>query len=68
MVAECLSDSLPQANPDIFDRVVRVHCQVAIDRDGQIEEPVAREERQEMVERANAGVDLGLAGAVDDEL
>src|SRR5690606_34224376 len=53
VVAQRAENRLPQADGDVFGRVVPVDVEIALHGDFEIEEAVAREERQEMIERAD---------------
>ena len=64
-VAQRPIERLPQADRHILDGVVRIHVQIALRLHGQIEQAVVGEQRQHVVEEADAGVHLRLAPAVD---
>ena len=63
-----LAKAWPSAMPVSSDRVVLVDMQVARGLHGDVEQGVAREQFEHVVEKADAGRDLGLAGAVEGEL
>ena len=46
---------------------MRVDVQVALGLHGQVDEAVPGEQRQHVIEEADAGLDLALAGAVEVE-
>ena len=64
LVAQRLAERLAQANAHVLDRVVLVDVQVAGGLDGQIDGGVLGQQRQHVVEEADAGGDLRLAAAV----
>ena len=68
LVAERLLERLPERDADILDGVVVVDMQIALGGNADIDERVARELVEHMVEEADAGGDLGRAGAVEVEL
>ena len=53
--------------PDVFDRVVLIDVQIALGANRQIDRRVLGEQRQHVVEKADAGRDVGLARAVQVE-
>ena len=65
LVADRLADRGAEHDPDILDRVVGVDGEVAPACAGEVEEAVAREAVQHMVEEADPGVDGGDAGSVE---
>ena len=67
LVAERLLERLAQHDAHVLDRVVRVHVQVALRRDLQVEAAVGRERRQHVVEEADARRDLRPPVAVEVE-
>ena len=56
---------LAQRDADVLDRVVAVDMQVAIGLDVQVDQAVARDLVQHVVEKADAGMQLRLAAAVE---
>ena len=60
-VAGRLLDRLAQRDADIFDRVVRVDLEVAFGVDLEIDQPVPRHLVQHVVEKRQAGRQLGRA-------
>src|SRR6185436_12686408 len=65
LVAGRLPQRLAEGDPDVLDRVVRVHLQVAIAADVDVDPRVGRERRQHMVEEADARPDPRAARAVE---
>src|SRR4030095_9691235 len=63
--AESLVNGFTEGNTDVFDGVVLVHIEIALGDDRQIECPVTRNEIKHVVEKPNAGGDLGLAAAIE---
>ena len=64
LVAQRLLESGAQRNADVLDRVVAVYIQIAVAGHTQIKQAVAGKAVQHMVKKADAGVQVGLAGAV----
>ena len=64
LVAERFGDRGPQRNAGIFDRVMRVDFQVSCHTHGQVEQAVAREAVQHMVEETDPSRDVSLSGPV----
>src|SRR5206468_3450542 len=67
LVAERLTQRLAEADADVLDGVMGVHVQVALGLDVEIDEAVARQQVEHVVEEADAGGELGIAGAVQVE-
>ena len=67
LVAERLHERLAERDAGVLDRVVVVDMQVALHLDREVDQRMAGEEVEHMVEEADAGRDLGLAGAVESE-
>ena len=65
LVAQGLAQGLAEADADVLDRVVLVDVQVALGVDRQIDRRVLGQQRQHVVEEADAGGDLGLPDAVE---
>ncbi len=65
LVPHRASQRLAQRDADVLDRVVRVDVQVALGLDLQIDEPVARDLVEHVVEKGHARVEGALAGAVE---
>src|SRR5665811_617466 len=63
--AQRLVKSLPQADADILYSVVAVDLEVALGVDFQVEKTMLGEQGEHVIEETDAGVDAGLAGAVD---
>ena len=63
-VADGLLDRLTQRDAGILDRVVVVDVQVAIGTRGDVDHRVAGQLLHHVVEKAHAGLDVVLAGAV----
>ena len=69
LVAERLLQGLAEGDPDVLDRVVGVHVQVALAADVEVEAGVGGEGGEHVVEEADAGADPrpALAVEVQDE-
>ena len=65
LVAQRLPQCLAQADAHVFDRVVLIDVQVALRSDRQVAGRVLGQQRQHVIEEADAGGDLRLAGAVE---
>src|SRR5205085_1511202 len=63
-VAKRLGDGLAEDDTGVFHRMVTVHVQVAPTLDGEIEQSVTSQSLEHVVEEADAGMDLGVASAV----
>ena len=68
MVAKRLTDCLAETDADIFDSVVGIDRQIAIGVDDEIEEAVAREERQEVIQCADTRSDVALTVAIKKQI
>ena len=68
LVAQRLPQGLAQADAHVLDRVMLVDVQVALGTHRQIAGRVLGQQRQHVIEEADAGRDLGLAGAVEVQL
>jgi hypothetical protein len=68
MLAEGSLDRLSQRDADIFDSVVGVDMQIAGGPHMQIKDAVSGEEGEEMIERPDAGDDIGGAGTIYGEV
>jgi hypothetical protein len=58
---------LAEPNANVFHRMMRVNVQVAFRFDGQVDKAMAGEQRQHVIEKADASVDLRFTGAVEVE-
>src|SRR5438552_12261251 len=67
-VAQRLPERLAETDPDVLDRVMEVHLEVAVSVHGQVHEPVLGPGLEHVAEEGNAGLDLGGAGAVEPDL
>ena len=65
LVAERLLERLAERDPDVLDRVVRVHVQVALAAHVEVEAGVGGERGEHVVEEADAGPDPRAALAVE---
>ncbi len=65
LVADGFGKRLTQRDADILDRVMRIDMQVALGADVEIDQPVARNLVQHMIEKGNTGIQLLLASAVE---
>src|ERR1019366_9847954 len=63
--AQGLADRLTQSYASILDGVMLVDMKIAFCTDVHVDQRVARELLQHMVEKADAGRDFGQAGAVE---
>ena len=63
-ISQCFCNGLPQHDSGILDRVVAVDVQIAVAGHAQIKQAVAGKAVQHMVKKADAGVQVCLAGAV----
>ena len=68
LVAQRLLDGLADADADVLDRVVLVDLQVARGAHRQVDGRVPGQQREHVVEEADAGGDLRGAGAVEVQL
>ena len=60
-----LAKRLAERDADILDRMVVVDMQVARGADLQVDQRMARDLVEHMIEKADAGLDIGDAGAVE---
>ena len=67
LVAQRLLERLAEADADVFDRVVLVDVQVALGANREVDRGVLGQQRQHVVEKADAGGDIGLARAIQVE-
>ncbi len=67
LVAERLPDRLAERNAGILDRVMVVDMGVARDLHGEIDQRMAREQVEHMVEKADTGADGRLSGAIQHQ-
>ncbi len=67
LVAQRLGQRLAQADADVLDRVMGIDVQIALGLDGEVDEAVLAQQREHMIEEADAAGDVGLAGAVEVE-
>ena len=65
LVAHGFGKCLAEHDAHVFDRVVRVDLKIALRFHGEVEQTVARERIEHVVEERDARVDIGLARAVD---
>jgi hypothetical protein len=68
LVAEGLGERLTEGNAGIFDGVMKIDFDVALDFEVEIEKSVLGQQGQHVVEKRDAGLDVGFAGTVDIEL
>src|SRR6516165_8761129 len=66
-IAQRLLKGAAQHNAHVFDRMMLVDVQVAVGFNLEVEEPMASEAFEHVVEKRNPGRDLAVAGAVDFE-
>jgi hypothetical protein len=64
-VTEAFLHRRAQGPADVFDRVVAVDVQVALAPHGEIDERVPGQQREHVVEEAEAGLGVGPAGAIE---
>jgi hypothetical protein len=67
-VAKSFSDRLAKADTDVFNGVVRIHVQIALRFHIEIDEAVAGEQVEHVIEKADARVEIGRAGSIQVEL
>ena len=60
-----MADGLTQRDAGIFGRVMGVDVQVTLRRDVEVDEAVASQLLQHMVEKTDAGFDVMAAGAIE---
>ena len=65
LVADRLGDRLAERDADVLDRVVAVDVQVALGLDLEVDQAVARDLVEHVVEERHAGGELRRAGAVE---
>ena len=66
-IAKRLQQGLSHRNADVLDAVVVVDMGVTVTTDRQINQRMAGEQLQHMIEKADTGLDIGLARAVDSQ-
>ena len=66
-VAQRLLEGLAEHQADVLDRVMVVHRHVPLGHHRQIEQPVLGEQREHVVEKRHAGLDLGRPAPVNRE-
>ena len=67
LVAERLREGLPERDPGVFHRVMGVDVQIALGLDVQIDQAVARDLVEHVVEKRHAGGKPGYALAIEIE-
>ena len=67
LVAPGHPEGLPERDPDVFDRVVGVDLEIARGVDLEIEAPVTTKLVKHVAEEGQAGLDVGLTGAIEIE-
>ena len=67
LVAERLGQRLAQGDADVLDRVVIVDVAVALGPNGEVDEGMTRQLIEHMIEKADAGRDVGNARPVEIE-
>ena len=67
-VAEPFCEGLAERDAAVLDRVMRVHFQVALAVELQIEDRVLRKKRQHVIKKRHAGFDRRLAAAINHQL
>jgi hypothetical protein len=68
LVAERLVERLAQGDADVLDRVVMIDVHVALGLDHQVDQAVARDLLQHVLEEGDAGVEARGATAVQTDL
>ena len=68
MIPQRGPDCLSEADTNVLNGVVCVDAEVTLDLQRQVEQSMAGEEHQDVIERADAGVDISRAGAIDLKL
>ena len=66
-VAEGVAEGLAEDDAGVFDGVVEVDVEVALRAHREVHETMLGEEREHVVEEADACLDIGAAGAVDGD-
>src|SRR5438105_10456675 len=64
LVTERLLDRLPERDADVLDRVMRIDVQIALCANVEIDQAVAGDLVEHVIEERHAGFDRGLAAAV----
>ena len=64
LVAHGLGHGLSHGDAHVFHRVMAVDMQVALALHAQIDQPMARNLFQHVVEKPDAGMELGVPGAI----
>jgi hypothetical protein len=64
-IAERLFEGLAKRNADIFNRVVLINLKVAFATDRDIEQSVAGQKRQHMIQKTNTAGDLCFTGSIE---
>ncbi len=67
LVAERFGERLAERNADVLDRVVLIDLEVALGADRQVDERMARDLVEHMVEKADARRDVGDPRAVEEQ-
>ncbi len=67
LIADSLFEGLAEGDAGVFDGMVKVDVNVAIDLQVEVEQAVAGEESQHVIEEADASRDVVLAGPVEVE-
>ena len=65
LVAERFGQRFAKTDAGVFHRVVMIDVQIAFCGHRQVDQRVLRQQREHVIEEADAGVDLRLAGAVE---
>jgi len=68
LVSKSAIEGFAQCNSDVLDRVVLIHVEIAVTLQLQVKRTMAREELEHVIEEANPGRDLVLAGTFDREI
>ena len=64
-VAQRLGQRFAKTDAGVFHRVVMIDVQIAVGGHRQVDQRVLRQQSQHVIEEADAGIDLRLAGAVE---
>ena len=65
LIAQSFTDRAAETNSHVFHRVVMIDVKIPVCFHSQVEQPMPREERQHVVEEADAGTDVVLTGTVE---
>src|SRR5262249_44654521 len=67
LVSQRFREGLAEANRDVFDRVVIIYVEITSTLHFEIEQPVAREQLEHVIEKRHTGFDPRPAGSIEAE-